>query len=484
MNSRKPSKRKGAVLSGAVAAAVFACANASAGTIVTEWNEQVLQAIRTTHPGPPIVARALAVAHTCMYDAWAAYDGKAEGTQLGKNLRRPAVERTNANKAEAISYAAYRAAVDLFPSQKVQLDAFLTSKGFNPTNVSTNTATPAGIGNVACKAVLDFRHQDGSNQLGNLNPGAYSDYTNYQPLNTPTQINNPNHWQPLVINGHTQKFIAPFWGNVKPFALKSIDQYKVKPPAQYGSDEYVAQSEEVLSYSASLTDYGKTIAEYWADGPNSELPPGHWGIFSTFVSNRDNHSIDDDAKLFFAVNSALLDASVWSWGIKRQYDSIRPVSSIHFLFASGNVRAWAGPNLGTQMIPGASWRPYQAATVVTPPFAEYVSGHSTFSASAATVLKFFTGSDVFGYGVTIAAGSSRVEPGTVPAANLQLSWATFTDASDEAGISRRFGGIHFIDGDLEGRRVGKLIGAAALRKAGKLFGESYAGLGEGEGDDD
>ena len=100
------------------------------------------------------------------------------------------------------------------------------------------------------------------------------------------------------------------------------------------------------------------------------------------------------------------------------------------------------------------------------------------------MLKFFTGSDVFGYGVTIAAGSSRVEPGTVPAANLQLSWATFTDASDEAGISRRYGGIHFIDGDLEGRRVGKLIGAAALRKAGKLFGESYAGLGEGEGDDD
>ena len=482
MTSRRTSRPNRLVLSAAVAAAVFVSAPVAAATIVTEWNGQALQAIRTTHPGPPIVARALAIVHTCTYDAWAAYDAKAEGTQLGKTLRRPAAERTNANKTEAISYAAYRALVDLFPSEKIHFDAFLTAKGFSPANASTNTSTPAGIGNVACKAVLDFRHTDGSNQLGDLNPGAYSDYTNYQPLNTPTQISNPNHWQPLLVNGNAQKFIAPYWGKVKPFALKSINQYKVKPPAQYGSEEYIAQSEEVLSYSASLTDTGKTIAEYWADGPNSELPPGHWGIFSTFVSTRDGHTIDEDAKMYFAVNAALLDASVWTWGVKRVYDYIRPVSSIHFLYANTNIRAWGGPNLGTQIISGANWKPYQAASIVTPPFAEYVSGHSTFSAAAATVLKLFTGSDVFGFSVTFPAGSSRVEPGTVPAAPLQLSWATFTDASDEAGISRRYGGIHFIDGDLEGRRVGKLIGAAALKKAGKLFGESFAGLGEGDDD--
>ncbi len=482
MNFRQPVQRKGLILSAAIAAAVCASASAHATTIVTEWSGQMLQAIRITHPGPPIVARSLAVAHTCMYEAWVAYDGKAKGTQLGKTLRRPVAERTDANKTEAISYAAYRAAVDLFPTQKPVLDAFFISKGYNPTNNTTDTATPAGIGNVACKAVLDFRHTDGSNQLGDLNVGAYSDYTNYQPVNTATQLNDPNRWQPLIVNGNTQKFIAPFWGKVTPFALKSIQQYSVKQPAQFGSDDYLEQAEEVLSYSASLTDYGKAIAEYWADGPNSELPPGHWGLFATFVSTRDNHSIDDDAKMFFAMNSALLDASVWSWGIKRQYDYIRPVSSIRFLFANRNVRAWAGPNLGTQMIPGANWRPYQASGIVTPPFAEYVSGHSTFSAAAATVLKFYTGSDVFGGSVNIAAGSSRVEPGLVPAANLQLSWATFTDAADEAGISRRYGGIHFIDADLEGRRVGKLLGAAALKKAGKLFGESFAGLGDDNDD--
>ncbi len=118
---------------------------------------------------------------------------------------------------------------------------------------------------------------------------------------------------------------------------------------------------------------------------------------------------------------------------------------------------------------GANWRPYQAATVVTPPFSEYVSGHSTFSAAAAAALRLFTHGDNFGNSVTIAAGNSRVEPGLVPAAPVTLSWATFTDAADEAGISRRYGGIHFIQADLEGRKVGKKIGAAAFELSREYF---------------
>jgi membrane-associated phospholipid phosphatase len=410
-----------------------------------------------------------------MYDAWAAYDKKARGTQLGKSLRRPSVEHTDQNKTEAISFAAYRALVDLFPTQKSSFDAFLISKGFDPNNTTTDTTTPAGVGNVACEAVLDFRHSDGSNQLGDLHAGAYSDYSNYQPVNSSNQINDPNRWQPIQIGTNVQKFITPFWGQVTPFALKSLKQYKLKPPAKFGTDAYLAQAEEVISYSAVLTDTTKVIAEYWADGPDSELPPGHWGLFATFVSNRDNHTIDEDVKMFFAMNSALLDASVWTWGIKREYDYVRPVTAIHYLFAGRNIKAWAGPNLGTQTILGQNWKPYQAASIVTPPFAEYVSGHSTFSAAAATVLKLYTGSDVFGHSITVPAGSSRVEPGLVPASNVTLSWATFTDAADEAGISRRHGGIHFIDADVEGRRVGKLIGVAALKKAGQLFGQSFEG---------
>ena len=442
----------------------------AAPSAVIEWNNAALEAVRVTRAAPPHVARMLAVSHTCMYDAWAAYDADAIGTRLGGKLRRPTGERTDANKTKAINYAAYRALVDLFPSQKPVFDAKMASLGYNPISDTSNQGTPEGVGNVACKAVLDFRHADGSNQLGDLAPGAYSDYTGYQPVNSPETINDPNRWQPLRgSNGVAQTYLAPHWGNVVPFALKSLNEYKIKVPNQAGSTAYLEQAKEVLSYSATLNDSQKVIAEYWADGPTSETPPGHWNVFAQFVSQRDGYNVDQDAKMFFAVTNALLDASVWAWGVKRQYDYIRPISAIHYLFNGQSVNAWAGPYQGTQSISGASWRPYQPTTFVTPPFAEYVSGHSTFSASAAEVLKQFTGSDVFGKSETVLAGTSRVEPGTVPANDFTLSWATFTDAADEAGISRRFGGIHFLDGDLEARRVGRLIGSAALKKAKKFF---------------
>ena len=474
----------GAALAVSLAAATAATAATAADNVVIRWNSAMLEAIRQAHPGPPIVARALFVAHTCMYDAWAAYDAKAVGTQLGASLRQPSVRRTLTNKSQAISLAAYRAAVDLFPAQRPLFDTLMLDLGYDSGYTATETVTPAGIGNTACGVVLAYRHADGSNQLGDLHAGAYSDYSGYAPVNTPAAISDPNRWQPLMVsNGHggffTQKFIAPFWGQVKPFALQSISQYPVKPPAVAGSAAYTTQSSEVLAYSANLNDRQKVIAEYWADGPSSELPPGHWSLFAQFVSNRDHHSLDADAKMFFAMNNALMDASVWTWGVKRQYDYVRPVSSIHYLYGATTVVAWAGAGLGTQVIPGGSWRPYQASTVVTPPFAEYVSGHSTFSAAAATALRRFTGDDRFGGSVTIATGSSRVEPGAVPAAAVVLSWPTFTAAADEAGQSRRYGGIHFIDGDLEGRRVGKLIGKAAYKASKKLFGEA-----DDEGDDD
>jgi hypothetical protein len=103
--------------------------------------------------------------------------------------------------------------------------------------------------------------------------------------------------------------------------------------------------------------------------------------------------------------------------------------------------------------------------VVTPPFAEYPSGHSTFSAAAAEVLRRFTGSDALGATVTVPAGSSRIEPGLVPAEDLTLGWDTFSAAADQAGLSRRYGGIHFEQGDLVGRAIGRAVGARVWRLA-------------------
>jgi hypothetical protein len=457
-------KLKFNTLIGAIALTVSTNLFATPVTVVVQWDETTLQAIRDTHPGPPIVARMLAVVHTAMYDAWAAYDKRAIGTRLGNSLRRPSRERTEANKKVAVSYAAYRALVDLFPGEKAKFDAAMTSLGLDPGNASTDTATPAGIGNVAANAVIEYRHHDGANQLGDLNPGPYSDYTGYQPVNTPDQINDPAHWQPLrVSDGHggtaVQKYITPHWGNVEPFALHAEDKemFRWTSPAAYGTADFVKQAQEVIDYSANLTDRQKVIAEYWADGPSSELPPGHWAKFAQFISERDHHDLDNDVKMFFALTNAVFDASIVCWDVKRFHDYVRPVTAIHSLFAGQMISAWAGPNQGTQLIPGETWRPYQAATVVTPPFPEYFSGHSVFSRTAAEILKRYTGSSAFGYSTTIMAGSSKVEPGTVPANSVTLYWPTFKAAADEAGISRRYGGIHFEQGDLDARAAGPKI---------------------------
>jgi hypothetical protein len=435
-----------------------------------------------------MAARQLAILHTCMFDAWAAYHYRAVGTRLGGKLRRPPDERTAANKAQAVSFAAYRALEDLFPPSALlpttlfpHYAAAMAALGYEPANLSLDQSTPAGVGNTAAAAVISFRHDDGANQLGNLTKSGvpYADWTGYRPVNLadatlaggPDLIDFPDRWQPLVVpdgrGGYeVQKFIGPHWGKVIPFALSSFDEFfPTSPPARHETDAYRIQAEEILDYSARLTDRQKAIAEYWADGPSSEQPPGHWNLFAQLVSQRDGHGLDDDVPLFFAVANAVLDVSIACWGAKRVYDYVRPVTAVHYLFSGRPVTAWAGPGKGTRTIDGGKWQPYQATTFVTPPFAEFYSGHSTFSAACAEILHRATGSDAFEASATIAAGSSRVEPGQTPAENITLHWETFSEAADEAGISRRYGGIHFVQADLAGRALGRAIGARVWDRA-------------------
>jgi hypothetical protein len=219
------------------------------------------------------------------------------------------------------------------------------------------------------------------------------------------------------------------------------------------------------------------IAEYWADGPRSVLPPGHWNLFAQFVSRRDHdgvqkHGIERDMKLFFALTNAVADAGCCAWDNKRAFNSVRPITAIRTLFRGRAVRAWAGPYRGTKLIDGATWFPYQPTTFPTPPFPEYSSGHSNFSAAGAEILRLFTRSDRFRGATTMSAGSSRVEPGAVPATDITLSWATFSEAANQAGISRRYGGIHFEQGDLDARATGRIAARATWQKAQEYWGGS------------
>ena len=501
-----------------------------------------------------MVARALAIAHTCMYDAWAAYDSVAVGTtDLAGTRRRPAAESTEDNKRAAISFAAFRCLSNLYPdaASVARLTSVLTDHGYALADASSlDMATPAGVGNVAAQAVIDARRNDGSNQYGDLPPvpcvlytdtlmqldgvppglaplpcpgpggaqtGPYADYDDidhgyhhYVPSNplmgycTPLlaacpgwpdffdpfidpalpwpNVADPNRWQPLIFSNHSrQTFVGAHFGRVTAFALTSADQFDsqlIVPPPNFlkNPGQYMVNVNEMIKFSRHLDETRKLIVEYWADGPDSELPPGHWGLFAQFVSKRDQHTIDQDAKMFFAMHNASFDASVVAWHIKRKYDGVRPITAIRYAKQGQTIRAWGGPGRPTENIPGEQWMPYNPGTNLTPPFPGYFSGHSVFSRSSATALALFTGSDYFGFstiipqcdpayfGVDFLRCFGRVEPG-IPSVDTTISFATFSDAADQAGLSRLYGGIHFSDDNTTAQAVGRLIGQQAWTKA-------------------
>ncbi len=486
-------------------------------TISVLWDRAVQKAVINTAPGPTIASRAYSMLHTAIFDAWAAYDLTAVGTQLGDDLQRPEIEVTEDNKQEAVSYAAYRVLEDLFPSQIDIFDSLMTELGYDPENRTTDTTTVAGIGNVSAQALLDFRHNDGSNQLGddpNGNGNPYSDITNYQPVNSTDEILNIELWTPEFVpiddpTGSIQQFLTPQWGEVSPFALDSGVQFRPVAPEPFllvegnvdlvaqtitledgsvldidrsliGSvinPEFINQTTEVIEYSANLTDEQKLIAEFWEDAEGTSFPPGTWMTFGQFVSARDDNNLDDDVKLFFALGNAVFDAGVATWESKVFYDYNRPVRTIRELGELGligefnsdlggfTIEAWQ-PNVGTQTILATDFLTYQTpGSDPSPPFAEYTSGHSAFSAAGAEILSLFTGSDDFGASVTFAPGESRFEPGITPAEEITLEWDTFSKAADEAGISRLYGGIHFEDGDINGRTLGREVGNAVFEQA-------------------
>ncbi len=281
-------------------------------------------------------------------------------------------------------------------------------------------------------------------------------------------------------------------------------------------------------------DYTRVLAEFWADGPDSETPPGHW---FTILNEINDHPmlekrfmgtgevLDDlewDIKTYFALGGTMHDVAVSVWGIKGWYDYIRPVSVIRGMAELGQssdlslpnfdprgiplipgyielveegdilaggfneniglvkLKAWRGPGFvpnpmideaGVDWILARNWWPYQRPTFVTPPFAGYVSGHSTFSRAAAEVLTAFTGSEYFpgGMGVFVAEADEFLVFEDGPSQRINLQWATYRDAADQCSLSRIWGGIHPPIDDLRGRVIGTTIGQDAFALAREIF---------------
>ncbi len=283
-------------------------------------------------------------------------------------------------------------------------------------------------------------------------------------------------------------------------------------------------------------DYGRILAEFWADGPDSETPPGHWNSVANTVSDDPRFEkrfegegpvldeLEWDVKLYFALNAAVSDAAIACWDAKRKYNYVRPITMIRYMGGKGQssnpdgpsyhqeglplrdgfieviteastaegerhahlsqhvgeiaIFTWRGipdnPNTeigGVGWIRAVEWMPYQRDTFVTPPFGAYTSGHSTFSRSAAEILAAITGSPYFPGGISsfTAEANEFLEFEKGPTQDVTLTWATYYDAADEAGISRLYGGIHVWADDIRGRIMGSDIGKAAYAKARTYF---------------
>lgn len=514
-------------------------------TLSVVWDRAVQQAvIEATGPnGPTIASRAYAMVHTAIYDAYASYSKKSMRVSIdveGDNLSFEDLKNASESEiAKAANYAAFTVLSALYPDQAEYFTKLMRERFGLDTEDDGSVAARVGID--AGEDILALRANDGSNAANgfegdyhpvNSNPSDIKDITRWTPEYVPIDPEDGSDGQAL------QTFLTPHWGGVTGFASNLGDAADGSsghlPPApeefftdaQKGSTlnfasktitlgadlvldgvsyekgdiiqvskaligkvinpGFITQAEEVVNYSANLTDKEKIIAEFWEDGGGTAFPPGTFMGFGHFVSARDNHSMAEDIEMFLALSNAVMDAGIATWEAKTHYDYVRPVRAIRDLGELGLigewgedykgeegfiVTAWAGIDpetglgLGTQRIRAEDFVTFQLpGGNPSPPFAEYTSGHSAFSAAGAEILKRITGSDAFGGAVKFAPGSTLFESG-VPKKSLELNWSTFSDAADEAGLSRLYGGIHFNDGDIHGRSLGRDVASEVYEMA-------------------
>ncbi len=449
-----------------------------------QWLDIALETMAREHernaPRPTIGARMMSVVATAMYDAWAAYDGKAVGTRLGGTLRRPPAERTDANKVKAVGYATCRALLYLFPEDGKYIDGQARKMGIDLSNTTTDVTTPAGVGNVAAAALIAYRRHDGANQHGDevgSDGKAYSDFTFYRPVNPHDKIVDPDCWQPIVFDDGkggkvTPGFLTPHWYRVRPFALERADQFRPKGPPKVGSKKLKEEVDECIHYNGNLTVREKAIVEFMRDGPKSTGQSGHWLRFAQAVSRRDRNGIDADVKLFFSVGNVVHDAFVACWDAKRYYDSSRPWTLVRHYYKGRKIVGWGGMGKGVVELAASDWHPYSPLTFITPPFPGYPSGHSTASGAGAKILELLTGSDRFGEVERRRAGE-LTEPGfeckvmqarfgktaldPKLTCDVALRLPTFSATADMAGISRVMGGYHIQTDNVDGLWLGRTI---------------------------
>jgi PAP2 superfamily len=377
--------------------------NPAYGDVVSDWNNAALDSIRAARTAPPIASRSLAILHAAIYDA---VNGIAR-------THEPYLVQSggpaSASREAAASAAAHATLVNLFPANTSNFDALHAAI---LATISNGPQKTAGIawGEFVAGQILAARAIDGSSAVvqppGGSGPGVW--------------IPTPPAFLP---------YLLPQWGFVVPFAMRSSSQFRPPGPPALDSQQYAADYEEVKQLGAAVastrTADQTEIALFWADGAGTETPPGHWNSIAQTLGATQGTTLEENARLFALLNIAMADAAICSWDAKYTFHFWRPVTAI----------AFAEPQL--------NWMSF----IVTPPFPDYTSGHSTFSAAAATVLPLFFGTQ----DLPFTTGSDFL-PGVF------RSFSTCQDAAEEAALSRIYGGIHFRSASEDGLRAGSSIG--------------------------
>jgi PAP2 superfamily len=391
-------------------ASVLLAASADAD-VVTDWNSAALGAIRSGRTPPPAASRALAMLHAAIYDA-------VNGiTRTHETYRVESAVPRSASLESAAAAAAHTVLVAVFPGDADVFDAlYVTSLAAIPDGPHKN----AGVswGERVGTDIVRWRSND--NSVVTISPPGDNGLGSWQP--TPPAY---------------AAYLLPQWAFVEPFAIPTSSYVRPAGPPAITSTRYAADYNEVKAFGAadgsSRTPAQDEIALFWADGAGTETPPGHWNTIAQDVARQSGNTLEQNARLFALLNIAMADAAIAAWDAKYVFDNWRPVTAIRNGDGDGNA--------------GTAGDPTWSSLIVAPPFPDYVSGHSTFSAAAATVLALFYGSDALAF----ATGSDFL-PG------VSHSFSSFSAAASEAAVSRLLAGIHFRSAIEDGLTAGAEIG--------------------------
>ncbi len=379
---------------------------------VIDWDNVTLQAIRTAAASPPVASRLLAMESTAVYDAV----NSVNPIYAPYHTLVPTAQGTSAGAAAA--EAAYDVLVSVYPTQQTTFSAALANSLSAMADGAGKTAGIA-LGDTVAASIIALRSNDGSSNPMTYVPGS-----------------GPGVWQPTP--PAFAPALLPQWGSVTPWAMNSDSQFRSPPPPALDSAAYTQAYNEVKDFgsinSAVRTADETNIAKFWADNAGTETPPGHWNSIAQVVSSTEHLSLADDARMFALLNISQADAAIVAWDDKYTYNFWRPITAIQQAATAGNPNISADP----------TWQPL----LTTPNFPSYVSGHSTFSGAASTILASFIGTDNFSF------TSTTDTPGIAA-----RSFTSFSQAADEAGQSRIYAGIHFQFDNQAGLSAGRDLGA-------------------------